>query len=44
MRSNGKLPIRSNGRYNTLELTIPASHDWSFIEGFELEWEAGDSR
>jgi hypothetical protein len=44
MRSNGKLPIRSNGRYNTLELTVPDAHDWSFIEGFELEWEAGDSR
>lgn len=43
MRSNGKMPIRSNGRYNTLVLTIP-SHSWSFIQGCELEWEPGDAR
>jgi hypothetical protein len=44
MRSNGKLPMRSNGRYNTLEVTIPAGADWSFIQGCELEFEAGDNR
>jgi hypothetical protein len=44
MRSNGKLPIRANGRYNTLEVTIPASTDWTFIQGCELEFEAGDAR
>lgn len=44
MRSNGKLPIRSNGRYNTLEMTIPEGAEWSFIQGFELEYEAGDGR
>jgi hypothetical protein len=44
MRTNGKLPIRCNGRYNTLEVTIPASTNWSFIQGCELEFEAGDGR
>jgi hypothetical protein len=44
MRSNGKLPIRSNGRYNTLSVTIPAGTDWSFIQGVEIEYEAGDGR
>jgi hypothetical protein len=44
MRSNGKMPIRSNGRYNTLEITIPAGEDWSFIQGCELEFEPGDGR
>ena len=44
MRSNGRLPIRANGRYNTLEVTIPAGTDWSFIQGAEIEFEAGDGR
>jgi hypothetical protein len=44
MRTNGRMPIRSNGRYNTLEFTIPAAADWSFVRGAELEFEAGDMR
>ena len=44
MRSNGKLPIRSNGRYNTLKAIIPAGTTWSYIEGCELEFESGDGR
>jgi hypothetical protein len=44
MRSNGKLPIRANGRYNNLTVTIPAGTDWSFIQGCEIEFEAGDGR
>jgi hypothetical protein len=44
MRTNGKMPIRANGRYNTLEVTIPAGADWSFIQGCEIESEAGDGR
>jgi hypothetical protein len=44
MRSNGKLPIRANGRYNTLKVTIPPATDWSYIQGCELEFEAGDAR
>lgn len=44
MRSNGKLPIRSNGRFNTLRVTIPAATAWTYIQGCELEFEAGDGR
>lgn len=44
MRPNGKLPIRSNGRYNTLRVTIPAGATWTYIQGCELEFEAGDGR
>ena len=44
MRLNGKLPVRANGRYNTLEVTIPEAADWTFIQGCELEFEAGDNR
>lgn len=44
MRSNGKMPIRSNGRYNDVTLTIPAGEAWSFVQGVELEFEAGDNR
>lgn len=44
MRTNGKLPLRSNGRYNTIEVTIPAAEDWTYIQGCELEFEPGDGR
>lgn len=44
MRSNGKMPIRANGRYNTLGITIPAGASWSYIQGCELEFEPGDAR
>ena len=44
MRSNGKMPIRSNGRYNTLDLTIPAGANWSFVQGCEFDFEPGDNR
>lgn len=44
MRTNGKLPIRANGRYNTVEVVIPAAATWSNIQGCEIEYEAGDGR
>jgi hypothetical protein len=44
MRSNGKMPIRSNGRYNDVTLTIPAGEAWSYVQGVEVEFEAGDNR
>jgi hypothetical protein len=44
MRDNGKLPIRANGRFNDITLTIPAGEDWTYLQGFELEFEAGDGR
>jgi hypothetical protein len=44
MRSNGKMPIRANGRYNSVTATIPAGAQWSYIQGCELEFEAGDGR
>jgi hypothetical protein len=44
MRSNGKMPIRANGRYNTIALTIPAAEVWTELQGVEVEFEAGDGR
>lgn len=44
MRSNGRMPIRSNGRYNTLEVAIPAGATWTNIQGAELEFEPGGER
>lgn len=44
MRSNGRLPIRSNGRYNDIEVIIPSGADWTFVQGVEVEFEAGDMR
>jgi hypothetical protein len=44
MRDNGKMPVRSNGRYNTISLTIPAGEVWTYVQGVECEFEAGDGR
>jgi hypothetical protein len=43
-RTNGKLPIRCNGRYNDIALTIPAGEAWSQVQAVEVEFEAGDGR
>ena len=44
MRSNGKMPVRANGRYNDITMTIPAGEAWSYIQGVEVEFEPGDNR
>jgi hypothetical protein len=44
MRTNGKMPVRSNGRYNDITMTIPAGELWTDIQGVECEFEAGDGR
>lgn len=44
MRSNGKMPIRANGRYYDLALTIPAGESWSYVQSCEFEFEPGDGR
>jgi hypothetical protein len=44
MRSNGKMPVRANGRYNTVQMTIPAGASWTYAQGIECEFEAGDGR
>lgn len=44
MRTNGKMPIRANGRFNDIEVSVPAGEDWSWIQGLEVEFEAGDGR
>lgn len=44
MRTNGKLPIRANGRYFDNRITIPAAETWSYIQACEYEFEIGDGR
>jgi hypothetical protein len=44
MRGNGKMPIRANGRYNTITQTIAAGEAWSYAQGIEIEFEPGDGR
>jgi hypothetical protein len=44
MRSNGKMPLRANGRYFDNQWSIPAGTRWSYVQGCEYEFEAGDMR
>lgn len=42
--SNGKMPLRANGRYFDNTLTIPAGASWTYLQGCEYEFEPGDAR
>lgn len=44
INSNGRMPIRCNGRYIALTLTINAGVPWSYIQGFEVEFQPGGER
>ena len=44
MRTNGKMPVRANGRYNDITLTIPAGETWTYLQSVEVEFEPGDGR
>jgi hypothetical protein len=44
MRGNGRMPVRANGRYATIDVTIPAGAEWNYIQGLEFEFERGDGR
>jgi hypothetical protein len=44
LRDSGRMPIRSNGRYCDITLSIPEDEDWTFIQGVELEFEGGGAR
>jgi hypothetical protein len=44
MRTNGKLPVRANGRYFDNQWSIPAGAAWSYVQGCEYEFEQGDAR
>ena len=43
-RANGKKNVRANGRYIDVIIGIAAGETWSDIQGFEVEFEAGDGR
>lgn len=44
LRASGRMPVRCNGRFHDVEITIPAGTDWTFIQAFELEFEPGGMR
>lgn len=44
MQTNGDMPVRANGRYLALEVTIAAGTTWSFIQGLEVEFGSGGKR
>lgn len=44
MRLNGKMPVRANGRFVDVEVAIPAGERWDYLQGVEIEFEAGDNR
>lgn len=44
MRTNGKMPLRANGRHLDVTLSIPEGAAWSYVQGVEYEFAPGDGR
>jgi hypothetical protein len=44
MQASGRVPLRCKGRYVEIEHKIAAGTDWTFVQGIELEMEAGGLR
>jgi hypothetical protein len=39
MRASGRMPIRSNGRFNGFRVQIPAGEVWTYINGIKIDYE-----
>lgn len=44
MRVTGKMPIRTAGRYISTSIRFAAATDWDYIQGIEIDCEAGGAR
>lgn len=44
LRSSGVMPIRCAGRYTRAYWSIDAGTEWTFAQGFEVEFDAGGGR
>ncbi|WP_372732227.1 hypothetical protein, partial [Novosphingobium sp.] len=44
LNNSGRMPLRCNGRYIKLKLAINAGVTWSYIQGFEIEFQPGGER
>lgn len=44
IRANGNMPIRANGRHVAFRVDLPAAARWSYLNGFDLEYERTGSR
>lgn len=44
LRASGVMPIRGKGRYHKIRLQIAAGTDWSYVQGLDVECEAGGIR
>lgn len=44
IRSSGVMPIRCSGRYALAYWSIDAGTEWTFAQGFEVEYDAGGER
>lgn len=38
MRDSGRMPIRSNGRYNGFQVQLPAGAVWSYLNGITIDY------
>jgi len=44
LRSSGDMPVRSNGRHTAFRIDCVAGGVWSYMQGFDVEFEAGTAR
>lgn len=44
VRSNGEVPLRSNGRHHRFTVTVPAGADWTYAKGLDVYCEPAGRR
>lgn len=44
MQASGRVPLRCRGQYLSVSLRFAAGDEWSYVQGFDLDYEAGGYR
>jgi hypothetical protein len=44
LTDSGRIPFRASGRYHRLSWEIAAGSDWTYVQGFEVDFEVGGER
>jgi hypothetical protein len=44
LTASGKVPFRASGRFHRVRWDIPAGAEWSYVQGFEVDYDVGGER
>ena len=43
-QASGRIPIRKDGRFHSVRLSFPAGVDWSYVNGFDVDYATSGAR